>query len=40
MKINGYKAALYADIVRAAATHEKSLNRWVTDTLDQATQNG
>ena len=31
---------LHADIARAAAAHGKSLNQWVTDTLDQATHNG
>ena len=30
---------LHADIVGAAAAHGKSLNKWVTDTLDQAAHN-
>lgn len=30
---------LHADIASAAAAHGKSLNQWVTDTLDQAAHN-
>ncbi|MEA3543990.1 MAG: type II toxin-antitoxin system HicB family antitoxin [Thermodesulfobacteriota bacterium] len=33
-------STLHADIASAAAAHGKSLNQWVSDTLDQATHNG
>jgi len=40
MGINSDRVARHADITQAAAVHGKSLNPWITDTLDQATQNG
>ncbi len=33
-------STLHADIASAAAAHGKSLNQWVSDTLDQAAHNG
>ena len=33
-------STLHADIARIAATQGKSLNQWVSDTLEQAAHNG